>query len=105
MINLFKKKKQEETPQIENNTVGGIIRKQGANYATDAIYIEYGSSLTIQEAGKIIGKKIKSLSSTKRSLVITLEDKTQLIIEGFTLNEDKEIDSLDTKIIESIINV
>lgn len=104
MFKILSKKK-EPLPKTEETTIGGIIKKVGASYCTDTVYIQYGASLTIAEANKIVGKSLVSISATERTLVMTFEGNIQLIVEGFTIDHEGKVDSLDTKIIDNIIKV
>jgi primosomal replication protein N len=82
-----------------------IIRKLGEPYISENVHLQYRSSLTNQEAEKLIGKEIQRVESGAKCLILFFTDGSKLIVEGFTLNEERKIDSLDIRLEEKIIKL
>lgn len=77
-----------------------MLKPFGKTYKTDKLKLAYHSSLTIEEGNKLIGKTIDRVEADKHHLVLHFTDGCRFMVKGFTVNEEMEIDSLDTKLEE-----
>jgi hypothetical protein len=81
-----------------------IIRRPGQPYRTDNINLHYFSSLTNEEAEKLIGKQIERVEASKYNMILFFTDGSKFTVSGFSRGPEG-IDSLDTKLDEPIIKI
>lgn len=81
------------------------VRKVGESYISENVHLKYHSSLTNDEAEKLVGKEIQKVESGSRSLILTFTDGTRMVVKGFTLDEEMQMDSLDIKLEEKTIDI
>lgn len=81
-----------------NSDSNRILKPSNRNYEEKGICITPDSSLTINEARKVLGKKIINVDSGAYYIRLTFEDNSFFVIEGFGMKrkEGQLLDTLDT---------